>query len=205
MKKVIFFIFALLLFLCVSSFGMAFNNHRRGFIIGGLGGVSLNIGNEVKYNLGTERDEVQQSYGVYVTLHTDFRIGGGFKGDKLMLYFWNVGNWWRKDGVITIRRITGSGMSYYFKPTSPSLYVNAGIGWAWGFNNEYYSQTLHDETVSTWWNVGFMGGFGYEFAPHWSFEVGFMYANPPNYENEWGTEIRTNAFTVSLSIIGIAY
>ena len=40
MKRVL-FISALVLFICVSSLSMAFDNHRRGFIIGGLGGIAL--------------------------------------------------------------------------------------------------------------------------------------------------------------------
>ena len=38
MRKMIFAL-VLLLFLCVASYGLAFDNQRKGFIIGGLGGV----------------------------------------------------------------------------------------------------------------------------------------------------------------------
>jgi hypothetical protein len=74
------FISALLLFLGISRFGMAFDDHRRGFIIGGLGGIGMTIWNEFD-------DGVKVNNGTDLALHTDFRIGGGFKGDKLMLYF----------------------------------------------------------------------------------------------------------------------
>ena len=33
-------------------------------------------------------------------LHTDFRIGGGFKGDKFMLYYWYVVNWFGMENVL---------------------------------------------------------------------------------------------------------
>ncbi len=84
MRRII-FISALLLFLCVSSFGMAFDNHRQGFIIGGLGGIAV----------VTWKDDgiYETAYGTNIALYFDLRIGGGFKGDKFMLYSWSVCNW----------------------------------------------------------------------------------------------------------------
>ena len=117
MKKVILLCSVVLLFLCVSSFAMAFDNHRRGFVIGGLGGIALNIWNQsVNGNKsGNETD---------LALHTDFRIGGGFKGDKFMLYYWNAVNWFGMENVlgekvIITSGVTGIGASYYLKPSSP--------------------------------------------------------------------------------------
>jgi hypothetical protein len=123
MQKVI-FISLLLLFLCVSSIGLAFDNQRRGFIIGGLGGVALNIWNETSY-IDTYID-IKSDIEYGFTLHTDFRIGGGFKNNKIMLYFWSVINWFSMEKLygekgINISGIYGIGMSYYFKPSSPSF------------------------------------------------------------------------------------
>ena len=188
----IMFISALLIFLCVSSFGMAFDNHRRGFIIGGLGGVALNTWNELEY-------DIKVNNGTNIGLHADFRIGGGFKGDKLMLFFWSVGNWFKRevDGekVDSLRLTVGVGMSYYFKPTSPSLYINAGIG---SSNGRSITEGVN-MGGNTEEGIGFMVGIGYEFAPHWSTEVGIMYSNPTYNQYE------TNVFAITLSIIGIAY
>jgi len=88
MRRIL-FISALLLFLCVSSFGMAFDNHRQGFIIGGLGGIAVTTWNE--FELRGE-DDVKVNNGTNFAIHADFRIGGGFKGDKVMLYWWTVVN-----------------------------------------------------------------------------------------------------------------
>ena len=161
--KTMLFISAVLLFLCVSSFGMAFDNHRHGFIIGGLGGIAVN------FFWDTDGSVVFIPF-----LHTDFRIGWGFKGDKVMLYYWNPTNLF--DFII------GPGVSYYFKPNSPSHYINAGIvGYMQGFFEAGF---------------GVMGGIGYEYARHWSVECGVM----------WGvTDFDYNRLTISLSIIGIAY
>ena len=189
-------IFTLLLFLCVSSFGIAeiaYDNHRQGFIIGGLGGIAANAWKEL-------RNDVTYADGTNIALHIDLRIGGGFKGDKFMLYYWDVMNWLTPIFIagdttdFTISGITGIGVSYYFKPTSPSLYINAGTG------------------ISMWYRYidgiifgpGFMGGIGYEFARHWSVECGVMWGHPI-----WGypfeAEYKINSLSISLSIIGIAY
>ena len=81
MKKAILYLSALLLFLCVTDFGLAFDNQRRGFILGGIGGMGLVTWTEF-------RDDVEYNNGTDIAVHTGFRIGGGFKGDKVMLYYW---------------------------------------------------------------------------------------------------------------------
>ena len=187
MRRIL-FITMFLLFLCVSSIGMAFDNHRQGFIIGGLGGIAVNYW------------KADTTDGTSIAGHIDFRIGGGLKGDKFMLYFWSAGNYFNienyrepEEDVVILYGIGGFGVSYYFKPTSPSLYINAGIGtsmWADPFTR----------------GLGVMGGIGYEFARHWSLECGVMGSimqdtfggrgvNGPYY----------NSFALTLSIIYIAY
>jgi hypothetical protein len=199
MRRIL-FISALLLFLYVSSFGMAFNNHRRGFIIGGGGGIGLTIWNGLE-------DDVEVNIGTDFALHADFRIGIGFKGDKLILYprfllTSLLSENANEDIGSNLMFFLGIGMSYYFRPILPSLYINAGIGMSTGreivepcgwlclWPNELESGT------------GFMGGIGYEFAPHWSTEVGIMYSNPKHF-NSISSE--SNIYAITLSIIGIAY
>jgi hypothetical protein len=173
---------------------MAFDNQRRGFIIGGLGGVSLNIWNQ---SINDNKSDNETDFA----LHTDFRIGGGFKGDKFMLYYWNTVNWFSfenilGDKVTVLSGVNGLGASYYFKPTSPSLYLNGGIGlsvWRLPFESD----------TDVWYGIGLAGGLGYEFTRHWSIELGAMWGNPNT--TEAGVELQTNAFSISLSIIGIAY
>jgi hypothetical protein len=195
MKKLILFISALLFFLCVSSFGMAFDNHRRGFIIGGIGGGAIIIWNE-------RIDDVKSDNEIDPALHTDFRIGGGFKGDKFMLYYWNVVNWfvieeWSGEKTPIMSGVTGAGMSYYFKPTSPSSYINCGIGVAG------WKETIETDS-EFWWGPGFMVGLGYEFKRHWSVELGIMWGDASTSYNG-GTEYHTRTLAITLSIIGIAY
>ena len=194
MRRIL-FISALLLSICVSSFGMAFDNevfdnHRGGFIIGGLGGIAV----------VTWKDDgiYETAYGTNIALHIDFRVGGGFKGDKFMLYLWSVGNWFSienyydpddpEDNFI-INGIGGLGVSYYFKPTSPSLYINAGIGIAmWS-------------AIEPGVGVGVMGGIGYEFIRHLSVECGVMKCGMVELMGPSNVE----SLAISLSIIAIHY
>ncbi len=192
MRRIL-FISALFLFLCVSSFVMAFDNHRYGFIIGGLGGIAVTTWD------GFNDNEVIIAEGANITLHFNLRIGGGYKGDKFMLYHWfvvdllvgenlvgeNYDYSSKADRDLAISFITGPGVSYYFKPTSPSLYICSGIG----FGN---------------WNgvafgVGAMGGIGYEFTRHWSVECGVIWSKNVFFD------FMVNSLAISLSIIGIAY
>ena len=205
MRRIL-FISTLLLFICVSSFGMAFNNHRSGFIIGGLGGFCVDNWSMV------DEDGVKIDSGTANGLHFDFRIGVGFKGDKLMLYCWGLVNYFGGGSYSpAFNMMYGIGVSYYFKPIAPSFYVNAGFGiqqysyhtrpnWIWfGYHTEEYL------------GPGIMGGIGYEFARHWSMEFGVMWSYPRyQYDDddifdEYKADKAINSLAITLSIIRIAY
>ncbi len=196
MRRIL-FISMLLLFLCVSSFGMAFDNQRQGFIIGGLGGIAVVTWKDDGVWVNGYKFD---AYGTNIALHIDFRVGGGFKGDKFMLYFWSVCNWFSIENYydpddpdypedqLIINGIGGLGVSYYFKPTSPSLYINAGIGIAmWSAIQP---------------GVGAMGGIGYEFFRHLSVECGVMWCN--GMRELIGPSV-VESLAISLSIIVICY
>ena len=193
MRRIL-FVFALILFICVSSFGLAFDNHRGGFIIGGLGGVAWMAWTQ----------SIDNAWGDRVTnsaLHTDFRIGGGTKDDIFMLYYWNAVNWFRMENVLgdeitMISGLTGVGWSLYFKPTSPAWYFHMGFGvsvWTAPFEPD----------AEAWYGWGLKMGVGYEFARHWSIECSLMRGNPMTTES--GMDFQTDIFAIALSIIGIAY
>ena len=191
MKKLI---LVSLTLLCVSNLGFAFDNKRSGFIIGGLGGVGVVIWNQSVngFESDTETD---------IAVHVDFRIGGGFAGDRVMLYYWGAVNAFTMENVLGDEVVIGCGfnglgLSYYFKPTSPSFYVNTGLGVSlWN--------ALSEPEAGYWWGFGLMAGIGYEFSTHWSTEFGIMWGNPST--EELGIKLQTNAFALTLSIIGIAY
>ncbi|HUV06692.1 MAG TPA: hypothetical protein VMX75_03115 [Spirochaetia bacterium] len=190
---------ALVFLLCVLNMAMAFDNKRSGFIIGGLGGVAL-------VNWNQSIDGIQSESMNDFAVHLDLRLGGGFQGDKFMLYYWQMMNFlsmtnWLGIDVAMISSNGGAGLTYYFLPTSPSFYVNAGVGasiWA----------AASDDPSDYWYGLGLMGGVGYEFSRHWSMELGIMWGNPSIEAIDFSFnshKLQTNALAVSLSLIGIAY
>ena len=96
------------------------------------------------------------------------------------------------EDTVIINGIVGLGVSYYFKSTSPSLYINAGRG------------------ISMWesilrFGVGRMGGIGYEFTRHWSVECGVMWGKNMEAFDPFSRTIKVDSLAISLSIIYIAY
>jgi hypothetical protein len=177
---------------------LAFDNHRQGFIIGGGIGLSGNRYNQKDIYKMPEYELSSSEATFDFATRTDIRIGGGLKGDKLMLYFWNSINWIRQnpslgESVGIFDSLSGLGISYYFKPTSPSLYLNAGIG-----VNHWLIPT---KSAELFYGHGFVAGLGYEFTRHISIE----------FNVKWGkssTDDKTDHIyntAWSLSIIGIAY
>ncbi len=187
MKKVILFISVSFFSLCVLSPGMAFDNHRKGFIIGGLDGAGLTIWEELD-------DGVKVDDGSDLLVHTDFRIGVGLE-DRVILYFWLALNW-----AEHYSGFAGYAMSIYFNDTSPSAYISFGLGPVDGWRGSF----LGEES-----GFGVMGGIGYEFARHWSVEVNIMAGkssvDPFCFFCFDPIILGANFFTITLSIIGIAY
>jgi hypothetical protein len=182
MRRIL-FIPVLLLFLCVSKFGMAFDNHRRGFIIGGGGGISYNVFHYVDDDIETDDESISSTL-----YHLDFRIGSGENNDKLMAYYW------LRPYMPPIYIIQMFGVSFYLKQHAPSLYFNAGAGIA--------------GIIIV--GPGFIGGIGYEFGPHWSMELGIIYVGPkvisPLYLfGDTSAVYDLSSLAIRLSLIGIAY
>ena len=180
MRRLI-FLSVLTITVCVANYGIAFDNHRQGFIIGGLGGVAYNI---LQYEHDGE-DESYRGLGYQI----DLRIGGGTQNNKFMFYSWVKINfsypWLLYTGAI--------GLSYYLKPDAPSLYFNIGVG-------------ISGVAVPILMGPGVIAGIGYEFFPHMSFETGIYYVGPKIYEVLFNTgEYDFNSLAMSLSIVVIAY
>ena len=178
----------------LTTTALPFDEKREGFIIGGGLGPALTSWSQT---IGSITSNPQNDFNI----NTDFRIGGGFKGEQSMFYYWNRISWLSMvnvygDKVIITSGITGLGLSYYFKPFTPSFYLLGCLGLSfWG--------TPFEPNSKTWLGVGLIGGVGYEFIKHLSVEVTTMWGNPSI--SELGTRITTDALTVAVTVIGIAY
>lgn len=149
--------------------------NRKGFVFGlGLGGGFASYKTS-EYQVDfldvppwfLEREITEN--GSSPALASDFRIGYGIS-DKLMLFYTNKVLWssfkdpdW-SEAETTITGATMLSMTYFFKPTAPSLFASAGIGVStWG----KFPAGANDEN---WLGLGLFAAFGYEFTPHWMIE-----------------------------------
>jgi hypothetical protein len=130
-----------------------------------------------------------------------------------MYYWWTAFNFLRADDYMpstygdkafVFSGITGFGFGFYLKPMSPSLYFNIGAGpAAW--------HTPDKEIQMPFLGLGAMAGIGYEFARHWSVELGMNLSHSFHNAEDYVdidpllSALECTAASISLSIIGLAY
>ncbi len=175
----------------------AFDGRRKGFILGaGLGtGVTSYTQTIEAYRQSLTSDR-ESKFGV----QTDFRIGYAPNG-FLQIYYVSKVSWFSLDNAlgssVTIAHgIGGLGVTYYLQPVAPSFFFTGVIGlstWAAPF----------ESNSDTWTGFGIGGGFGYEFARHWSIEVCATYGNPSDTQS--GITATTNATTIKATVNVLAY
>jgi hypothetical protein len=143
-------------------------NKRDGFIFGAGVGVSWLTWNQRIENVFPEPISYRANA---FPLNTDIRIGVGFNKNTAMLYYWNKLNWLLVEDVdgnaLTWNGINGVGLSYYFKPKAPSMYVNGGFGLSFWRVSPFFG----DE-----WGQGggVVIGVGYEIERHHNLEVALL-------------------------------
>ncbi len=134
--------------------------HRKGFIIGGgIGGGGMAI--EANSILGS--GEVTRS-----AFLTDFKIGYA-PSNTLEIYYVSKVFWWGESGFTLIHGLSSLGFSVYTDQRSETgLFFTGGIGVS--------AVDAPFENVNASYGLGLFGGLGYEFRPHWSFEVNLLYS-----------------------------
>ena len=151
------------------------SSNRKGFVFGlGVGG-GLTLYETTEYQITFldvppyVMDRYVDGSGSSPGLATDFKIGYGIS-DKLMLLYTNKVLWFSfqdpdwSEAQATVTGASMLSMTYFFKPTAPSLFASAGAGVStWGA----FPATEEDES---WLGLGLFAGVGFEFAPHWMIE-----------------------------------
>jgi len=189
-------VLAIIVVLAIATNVYAWDGQRKGFVLGfGLGGGYTTFTQTAEFMGMSETGDRENKFG----LHSDFKIGYAPSNQFLIYWMSNV-NWFSIENIlgdnITIANgVGGIGFSYYFSPADKSAYFRAGVGastWMAPF----------DSDIDTWYGLGVVGGFGYEFAKHWSIEAIAMWSNPS--KKELGIDLTTNAFSfaVTLNILG---
>ena len=176
----------------------AFDGNRKGFMFGF--GVGPSVTSFTQTVTGTTMFDGTSDRENKFGLGTSFRIGGGLS-DQFMLYYANNLACFGIENVlgdnVTIANGVGLvGVSYYFEPTTPSMYLLGVIGVStWDAIFE------EDSNASVGFGIG--GGLGWEFSPHWSLEALVEWGNPEDSEGD--AKLETSAVSFMVLLVGMAY
>jgi opacity protein-like surface antigen len=188
---------AVCLLLGLSTTALAFDGKRKGFTLGGgLGGGFTSFKQEFALPLLPTVQSETESKGAFVT---DLRIGYG-PSEQLDICYVNKVSWFAMTNVlnesVTIVNSTGGlGLTYYFAPQAPSVYLLGLIGlstWAAPF----------ESNSDTWVGFGVGGGIGYEFVPHWAVEGSLSYGNPQTSSGPLTLTTKATSLRLSLNVLG---
>lgn len=159
-------ILALFVLACVLMSAMsasAFDDERRGFILG-LGAGFGSAKQTVTASAGGLSVDASTSTGGFAT---DFRIGGGIN-DQFLLYWTGQQVFFSEFDELWAQGISGLGAAYFLEPTAPSLFFEAVLG----VGGLIWVKEFEADT-----GFGFSIGAGYEFSPHWCLQASYFRAN----------------------------
>lgn len=187
---------SLVLIICAASDISAMDGERKGFILGfGIGPAITSFTQTVAYQGQEVTSDRENKFG----LGTDFRIGYA-PSNHLMIYYTNKVTWLSMENVLNedVTIVNGVGLlgvSYYFEPESPSLYLTGTLGTStWGD---------YEELGDAWSGFGIGAGVGYEIARYWSVEGNIIYGNPG--DSEMGVDVNTDALGFMVTFNGTWY
>jgi hypothetical protein len=148
--------------------GPAVTAERKGFIIGIGGGPGLvrRDGREVRNQAGILLVSIPSAN--FFSIVTDFKVGYA-PSDQLLLYYSNNAAFSRDDfDDFFLVGLSGGGVTYLMKATSPTPFVSGSVGVA------TLSSIVEDTDAE--YGVGFSVGGGFEFARHWSVDGQVIFA-----------------------------
>jgi hypothetical protein len=95
----------------------------------------------------------------------------------------------------------GIGFSSFVDETAPSFFFSGGFGWS--IIADPYLKDLLSTANDTMGGIGLVAGIGYEFKPHVSAELQFMYGTSDR--GAWSSYDSRSAYSVSLVLKLLAY
>lgn len=194
------------LVLSLAPTAVAFDGDRKGFVLGaGIGGGAVSFTQTLSEGtLSVSSD--RESKAAFVT---DFHIGGGIDATTVLSYTARV-SWFSLEVIRSIDVdvvelgdvVISSGvgvltLTKYAQAEAPSTFVRGGVGFS------TWDAPLESEAQDPLVGLGALVGFGYEFSPHWSVEISATWGLPST--ESVGVELETNAFSVHLAVVGMAY
>ncbi len=166
-RKVGLFVLTACITLAMVSTADAFDNQRKGFMLGFGLGPALSAYRPTWWSEGLPE--------IAPALRTDFRIGFG-PSETIQLYWMSKIDWFSMDNLlgnsVTVASgVGGLGMTCFLKRAIPCLYLLGGIGFSsWSLPFESGSET--------WYGVGLTLGAGYQFRNHLAIEAGLTSGEP---------------------------
>ncbi len=165
MRRISLLIYIAISILCSASI-YAFDDERKGFILGGGLGVGY-LSNTTSPGSLLDTDS-------RIVFHINFKIGYA-PSNTLEIFYHQRISWWGQSGRTYLLGLIGAGFTLYFDNTSETdWFVSGGIG---------FVPTGRGRSTD-FFGFGLFAGAGYEFSRHWTVEVDLLYSTVTgNYSN----------------------
>jgi hypothetical protein len=201
-KKYYFCLFAVLILFFLATNTHAFDNQRKGFLLGiGLGSGYTSFTQEVDMHYWEYHESVESDRENKVGFATDFKIG--YAPDNSWAIYYNskvswfgIENYFGDD--VTIANGLGTvAACHWFAPQAPSPFIVGGLGYS------TWSLPFEKNASDTWVGPGLFIGGGYEYSMSWSIEGSLSWGKPK--DKEIGIEASTNVFSIMVTINLLGY
>jgi hypothetical protein len=189
----------MLIFLGMAASAFGWDKERKGFILGVGMGPGFSSFSETADSSGTE---IFSSDNSKFAFFSDFKMGYA-PNNKVMIYWMSKGAWAGTDtsaidleaeDVTTLAGVGGLGITYFFRPQAPSLFVTTGVGFA--------AWSLPFKGSDPWTGFGLAGGFGYEFATNWNLEASVLWGKSKSEGTLVESEVDNLAFGIAINVLG---
>jgi len=164
-----------LLFLLTSAQLLAFDNQRKGFILGAGFGTGFLSNKFARMTLNK------------FAIATNFIVGYA-PTNNLEIYYLNTVSWWGDDNVTLVTGLTGIGVTKYFNPEGIGFYISGGVGLS-----VHYAPF---EVGKASYGLGVLGGIGYDLSRHWGLQGDVIYIDIKD-----GFIIKSLGFRVTLNVL----
>lgn len=228
-KKYLNWIFVSFILISVNTSVYGFDGNREGFILGigiGPGYTSYRETITSEHLVFPNEFVSERNRQNKLGIATDFKIGYA-PSNFLAIYYTNKVSWFghkyseiiadyhglhfEKEYIekwTVAYAITGIGVTYYFSPTAPSLFLSGALGYSsWFFpsvevnSEEFFEQ--ENPFQNSRFGLGLAIGVGYEYSRHSNLEFGLCWGIPKY--SKGGVEISSNALVFKCTVNAIAY
>lgn len=193
----------LILFITIDAF--AFDKERKGFILGFGLGPGYSTYSEIISLSSTGAQQSDESLNK-VSLFTDFKIGYA-PSNQLMIYWMSKVGWFgredtihsttggpRKEDVTVAIGVGGVGVTYFFQPKAPSIFVSAGGGFS--------ARSYPFKGYEPWLSYGLAGSVGWEFKENWALELSAIWGKPTHDIAEYNYSSSFTGVGLTINVLG---